>query len=80
MKVDANTIIDYVIAVIQTTVGVIIMVLRIGQVNMIVTFLVTIVAQDIIIIVDTAILYLLSFTIPVVEVAIISLLHLIAQL
>ena len=77
---DANTIIDYVIAVIQTTVGVIIMVLRIGQVNMIVTFLVTIVAQDIIIIVDTAILYLLSFTIPVVEVAIISLLHLIAQL
>ena len=73
-------IIDYVIAEIQTTVGAIIMVLRIGQVNMIVTFLVIIVAQDIIIIVDTAILYLLSFTIPVVEVAIISLLHLIAQL
>ena len=73
-------IIDYVIAEIQTTVGAIIMVLRIGQVNMIVTFLVTIVAQDIIIIVDTAILYLLSYTILVAEVAIILLLHLIAQL
>ena len=73
-------IIDYVIAEIQTTVGAIIMVLRIGQVNMIVTFLVIIVAQDIIIIVDTAILYLLSYTILVAEVAIILLLHLIAQL